>query len=115
MQSNIITIGAVAYDRFKEYPDSSVYVAPDHSIGLNHQLALSRVVPTTEGSVARVRTKAMRNIVNPITNEKGAIYVTVEISQPTWANHGDVSAEALVVSQFMQLPEFSELLQKQSI
>lgn len=115
MQNNTITIEAVPYDRFQEYTDRSVYTAPDHSIGLNHLFSLSRVVPSSEGATARVRVKLVRDVIDPVTLAKGTIYTTIEVSQPTWAVPSDVSSESAKAAAFMLLPEYGQLLQKQSI
>lgn len=115
MQNNKIKIGAVEYDRFQEYPDRSVYISPTHSIGSNDLFSLSRVVPTSEGATARVRVKFVRDITHPTTNEKAAIYGTIEVSMPTWAEETAVAAQASQLALFMQTAEFGQLLSKQSI
>lgn len=115
MQSNTITLGAVAHERFQEYPDRSVYVHPDHTIGVNRLFSLSRVVPSSEGAAARIRAKFVRDIVQPVTGLKGSIYTTVEASQPTWADTADVTAQAADLALFMSGSEFQSLLHKQSI
>lgn len=117
MQDNTITISGIAYDRFQELPDRSVYTHPDHTIGLNHILSLSRVVPTSEGAAARVRTKFVRDVVRdtPAGKEKGSIYTTIEVSRPVWASDADVQAESASAATFMQSPEYGTLLSKQSI
>lgn len=115
MQNNIITIGEITYDRFQELPDRSVYTHPDHTIGKQHIMSLSRVVPTSEGATARIRTKFVRDVVRDVTGEKGSIYTTIEVSRPVWASDIAVSAESATAAAFMQGTEFSALLSKQSI
>lgn len=115
MQSNQITLGTTAYERYQEYPDRSVYIHPDHTIGSNRLFSLSRVVPSSEGATARVRAKFVREIVQPVTGVKGSIYTTVEASQPVWADDADTAAQAADLALFMSGDEFQSLLHKQSI
>lgn len=115
MQSNTITISETGYDRFQEYPDRSVYIHPSHTIGRNRLFSLSRVVPTTEGATARVRVKFARDIVQDVTGVKGTIYTTLEVSRPVWATDASVSEDSASVAALMLLPEYQQLLHKQSI
>lgn len=115
MQKNEITLGTVIYERFKEYPDRTVYNADDHTIANPHVLTLSRVeLKSTDASV-KARYKFSKRINNALGTKSGDVIITVESSFPQWVDDAAVIAELAQAGFFLASPEAKELFLKQSI
>lgn len=115
MQNNDITLGTVHYERFKEYPDRTVYNADDHSILSPHILALSRVELKTVDQFVKSRVKFSRRITNADGTKTGDIIVTADFSYPQWASEAAVTAQLTQLGLFTASPEAAELVLKQSV
>jgi len=115
MQNNDITLGTVRYERFKEYPDRTVYNADDHSILSPHVLALSRVELKTVDQFVKSRVKFSRRITNADGTKTGDVIVTADFSYPQWASEAAVTAQLTQLGLFTASPEAAELVLKQSV
>lgn len=115
MQTNTITLGTVGYERFKEYPDRTVYNADDHSILSPHVLAFSRVELKTSDSNVKSRVKFTKRVTNADGSKTGDIIVTADFSFPQWASEAAVEQQLAQLGFFVASPEAEELVLKQSI
>lgn len=115
MQDNTITVGSVTYDRFKEYPDRTVYNAVDHTILNPHLLTLSRVELKTTDSNVKSRVKFTRRATNADGTKTGDIIITADVSFPQWAGDAGVKAELGQLAAFLTSDEAESLALKQSI
>lgn len=116
MQNNTITIGEVAYDRFKETPDKTTYTSVNHSVSKADLLLLSRSIATNDSANAKSRASFVRDIERGDTaGTVGRVYFNVEISYPQWAADSDLQAITDASAAFLSSAEFNSLVQKQSI
>lgn len=115
MQTNTITLGTVDYERFKEYPDRTVYNADDHSILSPHVLAFSRVELKTSDSSVKSRVKFTKRVINADGSKTGDIIVTADFSFPQWAGETAVKQQLAQLGLFVASSEAEELVLKQSI
>lgn len=115
MQKNEITLGTTVYERFKEYPDRTVYNADDHTIANPHVLTLSRVELKSSDASVKSRFKFSKRINNASGTQTGDLILTVESSFPQWINEATVIAELAQVGLFLASDEAEELILKQSI
>lgn len=115
MQTNEITLGTIAYERFKEYPDRTVYNAADHSILSPHVLAFSRVELKTTDSNVKSRVKFSKRVTNAGGTKTGDIIVTADFSYPQWASEAAVKQQLTQLGFFTASLEAEELVLKQSV
>lgn len=115
MQKNEITLGATKYERFKEYPDRTVYNADDHTIANPHVLTLSRVELKSSDASVKSRFKFAKRINNALGTKSGDLLITVESSFPQWVDDTAVIAELAQAGLFLASDEAEELILKQSI
>lgn len=116
MQNNIITIGEKAYDRFKETPDKTTYVSPDHTVSKTDILLLGRSIATSDSANAKSRANFVQDIERgDAANSIGRVYFNVECSYPQWASTAQLQAITATVNAFLSSTEFDQLVQKQSI
>lgn len=116
MQKNIITIGALAYDRFKETPDKTTYVAPAHTVSKTDILLLGRTIATSDNANAKSRANFVQDIERgDAAGTIGRLYFNIECSYPQWASDAQLQAITATVNAFLSSTEFDELVRKQSI
>lgn len=116
MQSNTITIGEAAYDRFKETPDKTTYVSPVHTVSSADLLLLGRSIASSDTANAKSRASFIRDITrDDPAGTKGRVYFNVEVSFPQWATDAQLQAINDAASSFLSSTEFDALVKKQSI
>lgn len=115
MQKNEITLGTTVYERFKEYPDRTVYNADDHTIANPHVLTLSRVELKSSDASVKSRYKFSKRVNNTLGTQSGDLIITVEASFPQWVDEAIVQAELDQAGRFLASDEAKELILKQSI
>lgn len=116
MQNNTITIGDLAYDRFKETPDKTTYVAPAHTVSKTDILLLGRTIATSDNANAKSRANFVQDIERgDVAGTIGRLYFNIECSYPQWASDAQLQAITATVNAFLSSTEFDELVRKQSI
>lgn len=115
MQKNEITLGTIEYERFKEYPDRTVYNAADHTMLSPHVLAFSRVELKTTDSNVKSRVKFSKRVINADGTKTGDVIVTADFSFPQWADEAAVKQQLAQLGLFVASPEAEELVLKQSV
>lgn len=115
MQPNQITLGTTSYERFKEYPDRTVYNADDHTIACPHLLALSRVELTNPDSNVKSRVKFSVRATSADGTKTGDIILTTDFSFPQWVGTAIVDSQVSQLALFLASDEAKELYLKQSV
>lgn len=115
MQPNQITLGTMSYERFKEYPDRTVYNADDHSIAHPHVLAFSRVELTNPDSSVKSRVKFSIRATSADGTKTGDVILTTDFSFPQWVGAATVNSQVAQLTLFLASDEAKELYLKQSV
>lgn len=117
MQNNKITIGDKQYARFKEMPDKTTYVGPNHSLSRANLLMLSRNIATVPDQNAKSKASFVIDVAKPgsTTGETGRVYANIEFSYPQWATESDMQGIISTVASFLPTNEFNTLIKQQSI